>query len=329
MSKRTALERARLYLRKMDPAVSKQNGHDVAFRAACAMVRKFNLDEESNFALLWDEYNPRCVPPWSERELRHKVSEAEKEVTERGTLLEPEELPPRYTRQTFKESPAIRPPGGEVLELWENCLPASDDSEVRAWLESRRLDPRKVTERDLCRVLPRKKLPSWAALGKWPWGVAGYRAIFPMYGKSGVIESLHARATSSEALQAVQDGKRPKATPPTGYQVRGLVFANQRALFDCLYTNNQAPVVNQGAVVLITEGETDFLTWATQYEENDTNTPIVFGVVQGSWTQELASRVPSGCRVSIDTDKDKKGQEYEEAIYRSLASRCRVFTQKR
>jgi len=68
--------RARAYLSAMAPAVSGQGGHSATWDAAVAMVRGFNLDPEAALAILVADYNPRCNPPWSERELRHKVQDA-------------------------------------------------------------------------------------------------------------------------------------------------------------------------------------------------------------------------------------------------------------
>jgi len=78
--------RAIAYINKIDPAVSGQGGHDTAFRAACAVGPGFDLTPEHAFRLLWEHYNPRCVPPWSETELRHKIDDAYKEEPRRGWL---------------------------------------------------------------------------------------------------------------------------------------------------------------------------------------------------------------------------------------------------
>lgn len=97
-----ALERARQYLQRMDPACSGQNGHGQTFRAARVLVLDFDLDPQTAFELLRDDFNPRCVPPWSERELRHKAESANKLPGFRGKLLaEPRrnELPQRYAAQ--------------------------------------------------------------------------------------------------------------------------------------------------------------------------------------------------------------------------------------
>ncbi len=70
------LERARLYLERMPGAISGSQGHATTFRAAVAMVRGFALDPDDALHLLVDEFNPRCAPPWSLAELKHKVKSA-------------------------------------------------------------------------------------------------------------------------------------------------------------------------------------------------------------------------------------------------------------
>jgi len=83
------IERARRYVAAMAPAISGQGGHNQTFRAACALVNGFALDTESALDLLLTDFNPRCQPPWTERELRHKVSDAARlqHYKPRGYLL--------------------------------------------------------------------------------------------------------------------------------------------------------------------------------------------------------------------------------------------------
>ncbi|MFN7021951.1 MAG: DUF3987 domain-containing protein [Phycisphaerales bacterium] len=68
--------RAAAYLDRMPPAISGSGGHGQTYAAATAMVHGFGLNPEAAFNLLWDRYNPGCEPPWTEKELRHKVSDA-------------------------------------------------------------------------------------------------------------------------------------------------------------------------------------------------------------------------------------------------------------
>jgi replicative DNA helicase len=85
------LKRASAYLAKVPAAISGQGGHDNAWKAALSVVVGFDLDEASAYRLLASEYNPRCSPPWNERELQHKVRDAANNARlERGYLLKAE-----------------------------------------------------------------------------------------------------------------------------------------------------------------------------------------------------------------------------------------------
>ena len=84
-----AASRAAAYLDRMPASISGANGHSAAYAAATAMVHGFELDEAEAFAILWERFNPRCDPPWSEKEIRHKVNQAatKPHKRERGWLL--------------------------------------------------------------------------------------------------------------------------------------------------------------------------------------------------------------------------------------------------
>lgn len=86
------LDRASKYLAAIPGAIAGQHGHDQCFAAACALVVGFELDEAAALDLLAREYNPRCDPPWSDRELLHKVRSATKTDGERGHLLKPSKV---------------------------------------------------------------------------------------------------------------------------------------------------------------------------------------------------------------------------------------------
>src|SRR5262249_17780287 len=64
------------YLAKCDPGISRCGGHDDTYWAARAVCWGFALGEDQGFAVLWDHFNDRCQPPWSEAELRHKCHNA-------------------------------------------------------------------------------------------------------------------------------------------------------------------------------------------------------------------------------------------------------------
>lgn len=72
------LERARRYIEKAGGAVSGNSGHAHTFALACNLLNKISLSESELYEALETWHNPQCDPPWSEKELRHKVSEAVK-----------------------------------------------------------------------------------------------------------------------------------------------------------------------------------------------------------------------------------------------------------
>jgi hypothetical protein len=69
------VRRARAYLARIEGAVSGQRGHDRTFRVACLLTQRFGLSFAEAWPLLL-EWNERCHPPWSERELIHKLQDS-------------------------------------------------------------------------------------------------------------------------------------------------------------------------------------------------------------------------------------------------------------
>jgi len=85
---RNAMERARQYVAAIPPAISGQHGDVRTFRVCCRVVRGFALADDDALAVLRD-WNSRCEPPWSDRELIDKLSRARRYGREpMGCLLE-------------------------------------------------------------------------------------------------------------------------------------------------------------------------------------------------------------------------------------------------
>jgi hypothetical protein len=81
--------RIRAYIAKLPVAISGSGGHVATLKVANALVIGFNLSiDQARFYLL--EYNENCQPPWSKRELEHKLNEANanKHGLVRGWLLD-------------------------------------------------------------------------------------------------------------------------------------------------------------------------------------------------------------------------------------------------
>lgn len=75
------LERARLYLSEIPAAVQGQAGHDKLLWAARALIVGFEMSETEALHLLWNDYNPRCVPPW-DRGIAADVKDFERKASE-------------------------------------------------------------------------------------------------------------------------------------------------------------------------------------------------------------------------------------------------------
>lgn len=102
------VERARKYLAKMPGAVSGQRGHDATFRAACVLVLGFGLSQVQALPLL-SEWGQTCQPPWSERDLLHKLADAAKKPGARNFLRNI--APERWCEISVPEYSAAAPSG--------------------------------------------------------------------------------------------------------------------------------------------------------------------------------------------------------------------------
>lgn len=94
----TVIERATRYVATMPPAISGSGGHLATFNVAVALIHGFDLSEDEAWPILL-EYNKRCQPPWTEKELRHKLASAGK--------LQRHPRPRAYLRGSAPAKPAI------------------------------------------------------------------------------------------------------------------------------------------------------------------------------------------------------------------------------
>lgn len=84
---RKRAERAVRWVERCDPAISGQGGHAQTWDVVLAVVRGFDLPIEiASEIVRW--YGARCEPPWSARELEHKIADAQRANLPRGFKLE-------------------------------------------------------------------------------------------------------------------------------------------------------------------------------------------------------------------------------------------------
>jgi hypothetical protein len=214
------------------------------------------------------------------------------------------------------------PPADEIGAFWAMCRPVGEDPEVCRWLEGRGLSPTAIGRYDVARALPLgAELPRWASYRgdpdkrpkPEPWSVLGYRLIVPLHDAFGVIRSVRARAVASI------DG--PKALPPSGFAAKGLVMADPLAAM--VLALGSWPEHAERRIV-ISEGEPDFLTWASR--GTGARTLAVLGLAgSGQWAKEIADRIPDGSTVILRTDQDDAGDRYAEQVTATLWGRCTML----
>ena len=118
----TPHQRAALWLSKVPPAISGQSGHSATYTAAVGLVHGFQLSEADSLALL-SNWNQSCQPPWTDRELIHKLREAASKSHSKpaGHLLQsgsaPSTAPFDITKVSFKRPTPITPPDPQASEF--------------------------------------------------------------------------------------------------------------------------------------------------------------------------------------------------------------------
>ena len=105
---KTALDAARAYLDKLPPAISGAGGHAATFTAACSTVR-LGLSDGDALALL-REYNGRCQPPWTEKELTHKLRDARRVAAGQGRTYQQTKPAVRHVWKVERKATRIAEP---------------------------------------------------------------------------------------------------------------------------------------------------------------------------------------------------------------------------
>lgn len=118
------IERAKAYLDECDSAISGQAGHSTTFRVVCAVGPGFDLDPDDCFRLIKEHYSPRCDPPWSDKEIEHKVEQAYTKEKRRGWLKqeghEPEAKRGPGRPRTRPEPVQVTDPATGRIELFDD-----------------------------------------------------------------------------------------------------------------------------------------------------------------------------------------------------------------
>ncbi len=71
------VRRAIAYMANTPPSISGENDHNALYAIIVAMIHGFLLSAETTKRLIIERFNPRCQPEWGEREIDHKIHDAE------------------------------------------------------------------------------------------------------------------------------------------------------------------------------------------------------------------------------------------------------------
>jgi hypothetical protein len=226
------------------------------------------------------------------------------------------------------------PPLGEAEQLWAKCWPVRK-SAADAYLTARKLLPNPLID-DLVRILPihlpEDDHPSWAWWWR-PWTVDGFRLVVPVYDAQGRMRLL--RGWRWQPVPDLPSGwsQPAKRMAPKGVSGRGLVMANPKGLqllrgelpqagcWEPWRQPDDPPELLPGhPPIVVLEGEPDWLSGARTWPDW-----CVLGIYSGSWTPEIAARMPDGAEVYVWTDPDEAGDRYLSQIADSLRGRCKVW----
>ena len=167
----------------MPSAVAGQGGHGAAFAVAVALVHGFGLSDIEAWPILL-EYNVRCLPPWSEAELRHKLKSA-------GRLTRHPKPRGYLCNDTHEEQPRyFSPPHKPERTHWTitpEPLPSKPDA-VR--VGSRHLFKQAPASDTVC-----LRLQLINVFNPQPW--SGFRQLF-VYECDAMLTSFMVRAAVSE-----------------------------------------------------------------------------------------------------------------------------------
>lgn len=199
------IERAAKYIAKMPVAVDGSNGSKDCFRVACVCVKGFLLSVDESLEAM-REWNSSCQPPWSEHELRHKLTDAAKASGPSG-----------YLRKTREEN-------WKSVDVPQYAEPKRTAKQRRVEPETTRTTLREATRKHLENIqsgseqLIKTGIPEidYAIGGGMGFGEIILIAARPSHGKSAIALQILNNITAagmpcvfcSEEMSAQSLGKR-------------------------------------------------------------------------------------------------------------------------
>lgn len=137
---RTTIDRVVLYLEKTPPAISGQRGHDTTYNVCCRLIELFPEVSDSDLLSSMEDWNNRCSPPWSEKDLNRKIDQARKKVgsvsgvrSANPNTDESDSIPDSYPKLDLAAYHGI---SGEILRTLDPVTEADPASLLLTFLSS-------------------------------------------------------------------------------------------------------------------------------------------------------------------------------------------------
>ena len=196
-----------------------QQGQKATFKVALSLTQGFGLEPDAAMQLMLT-YNMRCVPPWSEGELRRMLESAAKlaPLKERGYLLrtrkqavakpaEPSFTPMAVTTELLQMTAAARPYGIDglafaaangllIFTTWQKqlCYGVTDSS--KKMVELRRVDNKPFPAAGT--LSERKSHALRGSIKRWPVGISAIGSRPLVLLTEGIPDFLAAHQLVSE-----------------------------------------------------------------------------------------------------------------------------------
>jgi hypothetical protein len=269
-------------------------------------------------------------------ELARRVGADTRELTDERRTRSTPRWQPAQARAPHVEPPRLYAPAEELRRVWRSAVRVDEVPLVASFFRDRQIDPTMVADLNIARALRPGDLPGWASrhAHAQPWTREGYELITPLHDARGAMRSLKARNVRPKQEQPKnRDGSScPKSIGP--YRVRSLgepPYTFKGLCFACptwrhiLQTGTLPPGWPSDRVpyFYFVEGEKKFALRASEESDATQDVPAVIGIVNGSWTDDLAARIPDGATIFTATDIDPAGERYATELIRSLSDRLR------
>lgn len=227
----------------------------------------------------------------------------------------------------------------EVRKVWKSCYLLLDDSpeskQAREYLAFRGFSPEQIAnleDSNAARVLSSfTPCKSWMSFRGKSWYGLGAYLVLPCFDLAGNLVSLKARPVDLGAPKPKPGEREVKSLSPKARDgvkpVSNCVFSNDVGLLTLRRNNSELDAEHfqdwlpSNCDVCINEGDIDYLSRVSLYRDSHTNTPIIYGIWAGAWSQSFGDLIPDNSTVSVRTHLDKAGDKYFAAIAKTLAPR--------